>query len=128
MAKLDTRVAHERLLRKCFIDYDREMALVAELPGAKGEPAAIIGVGRLSRAPLSGEGELAVVVADAYQHQGLGGELISQLVKIARAEGLQRIVAEFQSENTAIRHLAVHGGAKVERTSDPMCYRITVAL
>jgi acetyltransferase len=128
MAKLDTRVAHERLLRKCFIDYDREMALVAELPGVKGEPAAIIGVGRLSRAPLSGEGELAVVVADAYQHQGLGGELISQLVKIARAEGLQQIVAEFQSENTAIRHLAVHGGAKVERTSDPTCYRITVTL
>src|ERR1700674_4374856 len=31
MAKLSTRVAHERLIRKCFIDYDREMALVAEL-------------------------------------------------------------------------------------------------
>ena len=30
MAQLSTRIAHERLLRKCFIDYDREMALVAE--------------------------------------------------------------------------------------------------
>jgi acetyltransferase len=128
MAKLDTRVAHERLVRKCFIDYDREMALVAELPDASADVPAIIAVGRLSRLPLSGEAELAVVVADAYQHQGLGAELIAQLVKIARAEGVKRIVAEFQSENSAIRHLAVHGGAKVERTSDPMCYRITVAL
>jgi hypothetical protein len=36
-------------------------------------------------------------------------------------------VAEFHSENSAIRHMAVHGGATVERTSDPSCFRITVA-
>ena len=112
MAKLDTRVAHERLLRKCFIDYEREMALVAELPGADGDATpAIIAVGRLSRLPFSGEAELAVVVADAYQHYGLGGELISRLIKIARVEGVAKIVAEFHSENSAIRHLAGHGGA-----------------
>ena len=130
MAKLDTRVAHERLVRKCFIDYDREMALVAERSGsgASASVPAIVAVGRLSRLPLSREAELAVVVADSYQHQGLGAELIAQLVKIAREEGIKHIVAEFHSENSAIRHLAVHGGAKVERTSDPMCYRITVAL
>lgn len=128
MAKLDTRVAHDRLVRKCFIDYDREMALVAELAGAGSDAPAIIGVGRLSRRPLLEEAELAVVVADRYQHQGLGGELIARLVKVAQAEGLKRIVAEFHSENSAIRHLAVHGGAKVERTPDPMCFRITVSL
>lgn len=128
MARLDTRVAHDRLVRKCFIDYDREMALVAELAGANSDAPSIIGVGRLSRRPLSEEAELAVVVADRYQHQGLGGELIARLVKVAQAEGLKRIVAEFHSENSAIRHLAVHGGAKVERTPDPMCFRITVSL
>src|SRR5215467_12617113 len=127
MAKLDTRVAHERLMRKCFIDYDREMALVAELSKADAQVPPIVAVGRLSRRPLSEEAELAVVVADRYQHQGLGGELIARLVKIARAEGLKRIVAEFHSENSAIRHMAVHGGATVERTSDPSCFRITVA-
>lgn len=128
MAKLETRIAHERLMRKCFIDYDREMALVAELTGSDSQAPAIIAVGRLSRRPMSEEAEIAVVVADKYQHQGLGGELIAQLVKIARAESVKCIVAEFHSENSAIRHLAVHGGAKVQRTSDPMCFRITVAL
>ncbi len=34
MEKLSERVAHERLLRKCFIDYDREMALIVESTGA----------------------------------------------------------------------------------------------
>jgi hypothetical protein len=57
----------------------------------------------------------------------LGGELVARLVKIACAEGLKRIVAEFHSENSAIRHMAVHGGAIVDRTSDPSCFRITVA-
>lgn len=128
MAKLDTRIAHERLVRKCFIDYDREMAVIAELTGSASQGSTIMGVGRLSRRPLSEEAELAVVVADRYQHQGLGGELIAQLIKIARAESVKRIVAEFHSENSAIRHLAAHGGAKVERTSDPMCFRVTVAL
>ena len=127
MAKLDARIAHERLVRKCFIDYDREMALVAELGTADSKMPVIVGVGRLSRRPLSEEAELAVVVADKYQHQGLGGELVARLVKIARAEGLKRIVAEFHSENSAIRHMAAHGGAIVERTSDPSCFRITVA-
>jgi acetyltransferase len=128
MAKLDTRIAHERLVRKCFIDFDREMAVIAELSGSASQAPTIIGVGRLSRRPLSEEAELAVVVADRYQHQGLGGELIAQLIKIARAESVKRIVAEFHSENSAIRHLAAHAGAKVERTSDPMCFRVTVAL
>src|SRR5215467_14564592 len=126
MAKLDARVAHERLVRKCFIDYDREMALVAELSTPESKVPLIVGVGRLSRRSLSQEAELAVLVADQYQHQGLGGELIARLVKIARVERVKRIVAEFHSENSAIRHLAIHGGAKVERTSDPTCFRIAV--
>ncbi|MFM6474086.1 MAG: hypothetical protein ACKPGH_11395, partial [Dolichospermum sp.] len=30
LIKLSQRITHERLTRMCFIDYDREMALVAE--------------------------------------------------------------------------------------------------
>jgi acetyltransferase len=128
MARLSTRVAHERLLRKCFIDYDREMALVAELTEAEDQNVSILGVARLSRLPSSQEAELAVVVADKYQHQGLGSELIRRLVEIARIEKIKRLVAEFHSENSAIRHLAQHGGATVQRTSDPTCFRVLLDL
>ncbi len=47
--KLTQRVAHERLSRICFIDYDREMVLVAERPNDQGEPE-ILAIGRLSEA------------------------------------------------------------------------------
>src|ERR1700692_1848173 len=44
---LKRRVAHERLIRICFGDYDRELALVAEIKGPSGPE--IIGVGRINR-------------------------------------------------------------------------------
>jgi acetyltransferase len=128
MAQLSTRVAHERLLRKCFIDYDREMALVAELTDAESGNVSVLAVARLSRLPSSEEAELAVIVTDKYQHQGLGSELVRRLVGIARTEKIKRLVAEFHSENSAVRHLAHHGGATVERTSDPTCFRVTLDL
>jgi acetyltransferase len=128
MAKLSTRVAHERLIRKCFIDYDREMALVAELIDADTRSTCIAGVARLSLSPSLKEAEIGVVVADKFQHQGLGSELIKKLVEIARIEKIKRVVAEFHSENSAIRHLAKHGGATVKRTSDPTCFRVQLDL
>ena len=48
---LDQRVAHERLVRVCFGDYDREIALVAE-ERDEGGGAALLAVGRLSKAHL----------------------------------------------------------------------------
>jgi acetyltransferase len=128
MAKLSTRVAHERLIRKCFIDYDREMALIAELTDAHTRNTCIAAVARLSRLPSSEEAEIGVVVADKFQHEGLGSELIKKLVDIARIEKIKRVVAEFHSENSAIRHLAKHGGATVNRTSDPTCFRVHLDL
>src|SRR5438105_14315 len=128
MAQLSTRVAHERLIRKCFIDYDREMALVAELMDPDTRSTCIAAVARLSRAPSAEEAEIGVIVADKFQHQGLGAELIKKLVGIARTEKIKRIVADFHSENSAIRHLAKHGGATVTRTSDATCFRIQLDL
>lgn len=128
MATLSTRVAHERLLRKCFIDYDREIALIAEFTDENNRNTCIAGVARLSRLPSPEEAEIGVVVADKFQHQGLGSELIKKLVEIARIEKIKRVVAEFHSENSAIRHLAKHGGATVRRTSDPTCFRVQLDL
>jgi acetyltransferase len=128
MAQLSTRVAHERLIRKCFIDYDREMALVAELTDQDTGNTCIGGVARLSRVLSAEEAEIGVIVADKFQHQGLGAELIKELVDIARIEKIKRLVADFHSENAAIRHLAKHGGATVTRTSDATCFRIQLDL
>lgn len=102
--KLESRIRHERLTRMCFIDYDRQMALVAEaLDGeAKGQ---ILGVGRLIKSQTASDAELAAIVSDAYQGRGIGTVLVSRLIGFARDEGLTVLSAFCLPENTAMQEL-----------------------
>jgi acetyltransferase len=103
--QFSTRVAHERLARICFNDYDREIALVAER--GSGEAHEFVGVGRLAK--LSGgnqAAEFAILVSDAFQGQGLGSELLGRLVEVGRQEGLQRIVGYISPENDGMLRVA----------------------
>jgi len=96
--KLSQRTAHERLTRICFIDYDREMALVVEHKLADGSPE-IIAIGRLSKLRGRNTAELAVLVDDRYQHLGMGTELYRRLIGVARDEKLERVVSTILTEN-----------------------------
>jgi acetyltransferase len=100
--KLRQRVSHERLVRICFQDYDRQIALVVESKDAEGK-AVIIAVGRLSKIHSQSEAELAVLVDDRYQHLGLGKELYRRMIEIARAEKLQRVLSTILTENLEMR-------------------------
>ena len=115
--KLSQRVAHERLTRICFNDYDREIALVAELKVAKGEEHKILGVGRLSKLRGVNEAEFAVLISDDWQDQGLGSELLKQLVQIGRDEKLDRLSGQILLDNHAMQHLCRNIGFKVELDS-----------
>jgi acetyltransferase len=55
MVSLDERVAHARLMQQCFIDYDREMALVADLQGASPGKHEIVAVARLTHQRCAGK-------------------------------------------------------------------------
>jgi acetyltransferase len=117
--KLSSRVEHERLFQKCFIDYDREMALVADFRNSQTGEHEILAVARLTKTPDGLEGELAVLVSDARQGQGLGTELIRRLIEVARAEKLERVVANILPENLAMRALANRFGFQPQPTDDP---------
>ncbi|HYL86522.1 MAG TPA: bifunctional acetate--CoA ligase family protein/GNAT family N-acetyltransferase [Candidatus Angelobacter sp.] len=106
MEKLDSRVAHERLIRKCFIDYDREIALVAEHANPQTGGKELLGVGRLARQRNQKDTELGVLIADHYQGLGLGTALLARLIDVARAEKVPRIVAQILSENHGMLSLA----------------------
>jgi acetyltransferase len=72
------RVAHERLRRVCFVDYDRELVFVAEQAAAEGNPACIWAVGRLSRRPGTMSAQWSMLVADPYQQRGVGTEFLKE--------------------------------------------------
>lgn len=115
---LSRLTTHEWLTRLCFIDYDREMALVAEYRNpATGTPE-ILAVGRLSKLPGVNEGEFAMLVSDPYQRLGLGTELLKRLVKVGRDEQLERISAEILPENHAMQRVCKKVGFHLRRTPE----------
>ena len=116
---LSARVAHERLVRKCFIDYNQEMALVADRTVLQTGGHEILAVGRLSKMPSGKRAEVAVLVSDRYQRQGLGAELVRCLIKVARDEKRHEIIANILPENLGMRALANRFGFKIRPSDDP---------
>ena len=94
---LEARVAHQRLIRICFSDYDREIALVAG--HGKGATRKIIAVGRLNRLHSRNASEFAVLVSDTWRSHGLGTSLMKALIQIGRAEKLERITGTILRDN-----------------------------
>jgi acetyltransferase len=120
---LSQRTTHERLTRICFNDYDREIALVAELkPDKTDEEKKIGGVGRLSKLTASNAAEFAVLVSDHWQNLGLGHELLKQLIAVGRAEKLESIAGEILAENRAMQRICKKLGFKIIANEDKRTY------
>ena len=86
-----------QLIRLTQIDYDREMAFVATVPGDSGEKE--VGVARYSTNPDGQSCEFAVVVADAWQGKGLAQRLMKVLIDTARNRGLKLMNGDFLADN-----------------------------
>jgi acetyltransferase len=129
MMKLDQRTAHERLTRICFIDYDREMALVAERTDPKTGECEIMGVSRLSRhGAVAGEAEFSVLVSDRFQRRGLGTLLVGRLLEVGRAEGLRRIIAEILLDNHPMQRITERLGFRLRRDMEDMVVKAELDL
>jgi GNAT superfamily N-acetyltransferase len=68
----------------------------------------IVAVARFDRRAGSADAEVAFVVLDAYQHQGLGTALFEHLTEIARDKGVEQLVANILPENRPMIGLALH--------------------
>jgi acetyltransferase len=103
--KLKQRIAHERLTRICFIDYDREMILVADYKNPQTAAHEIVAVARLSKLHGTNEAEFALIVSDRYQHQGVGTELVRRLLEIGKEENLEAIVGYVLTSNNKMQSI-----------------------
>jgi len=110
--KYTARVAHERLTRICFIDYDREMALVADRKNPETGEHEILGGGRLIKIRGTEDAEFALVVSDRFQGLGLGTELVSLLLQVGRDENIDRIFGDILPENAEMQRICEKLGFK----------------
>ena len=90
--------SHEVATRYCYIDYHREIAIVAETTGEDGEKR-LIGVGRLIADPEHETVEYAILIIDEFQNRDLGGLLTDYCLDIARKWGLRKVVAQTTADN-----------------------------
>ena len=106
-------------------DFVNHVALVAVIDEA-GSPA-IVGGGRYV-VTKPGEAEVAFVVIDAFQRQGIGALLTQHLAGLARAAGLRELVAEVLPENMAMRRVLGKFGFRAARSLDPQVIHLTLPL
>lgn len=96
---LEERTAHDRLVRICNSDYDREITLVAETGGH------IVGIARYSKIYGTTDVELKMTIIDKFQNVGLGSQMLERIIAIAKQEKISSISVNILSENGAMIHL-----------------------
>jgi len=107
---------HEMRVRYCNIDYDREIAIIAELT-EDGERK-IMGVVRVPIEPDGKTGEFAFIVADPWQGLGLGSKLVDYMIEICKNKGLETLYGVILRDNTRAISLVKAMGFKIENVDE----------
>ena len=108
----------EELTRLCDVDMKHSMAFVATVlqDGREVE----IGVSRYAPNSHFDVREVAVTVADEWQHKGLGASLMNTLIQTARTQGIKQLYSVNFSDDTAMSALAKElGMSSIRDPSDP---------
>lgn len=114
---------NEALIKKFTeLDYNREMAIVAEVKDDKGQKQ-IIGVGRIAPNTIT-SAEFAIIIQDAWQGKGLGRILTQYIIEIARDLGYTQIEASLFSNNKVMSHLLTEHGFVQESVSQGITTRV----
>ena len=107
----NARTAHNRLIRVCHVDYDRDIALVVTNQNDAGEEE-IIAAGRLTKEHGRNSAEYAILVSDLWHGQGIGTRLLKQLIEVGKQEKLDRIIAYILPNNTGMKKVSERLGFK----------------
>jgi acetyltransferase len=109
-------LAPAELKRLCDVDGRHSMAFVATVQENGHETQ--IGVSRYAECPSDGVGEMAVTIADAWQHKGLGQLLVKRLITYAKTHGVKQLYSVDLADNVAMQKLAGDLGMSARRDPD----------
>jgi acetyltransferase len=116
--------SHEMLIRYTQIDYDREIAIIAELTEAGQKRMA--GVVRLIADPYNETAEYAIVLGDPWQGQGLGSAMTRHILEIAINRGIKKVYAYLLPDNATMLRLFKKFGFTCRRENELL--RVELAL
>ena len=113
-------ITHNMMQRYTQIDYDREIALIAEIE--ENNKKKMVGVVRLKSDPYNQTAEFALVVADKWQFKGLGNQFTDYILQIARARKIKKIYAKFLKENKPMISIFKKRGFKLIKSEKNMIF------
>ena len=113
-------IDHKMLSRFTHIDYDREMAIAAQVE--ENGKKQIIGVVRIVGDGWRDTAEYAILVADAWHGQGLGGLMTEYILQIAREQGYAKVFGSFLKVNGGMRRLFERYGFRIKAGDDESDY------
>jgi acetyltransferase len=120
--RLSTRISHERLAKVCQNDFEHGIALVA-LSGDE-----VLAIGRLSKEAGSDTAEIAVVVIDGCQKQGLGSHLVELLIQVGRSMGQRHLTGTVLIRNAAMIRVLKGFGFTTKQDSQEGTVEATLTL
>jgi acetyltransferase len=103
-------MSHDTLTRYCNLDYDREIAIVAELQNERR----IIGAVRLVLDADGKNGEFAIMVGDSWQGLGLGSKLMDHIMDVAGDLKLETIYSYVIRSNTKMIDMCTKKGFEIK--------------
>jgi RimJ/RimL family protein N-acetyltransferase len=106
-------------------DFVNHVALVAVVK-EDGRPV-IVGGGRYI-VMQPGRAEVAFAVVDQYQGQGIGAALMRHVAAIARARGLDQLIAEVLPENVPMLKVFANSGLRVSTKREPGIVQVVIEL
>ena len=119
-------LTQQMLIRFTQLDYSRELALIAVLESPDQETE--LGVARYVMNPDSESCEFALVVADKWQHKGIGSNLMNALIEAARQRGINRMEGEILANNHNMLKLTENLGFSLHANSDDPSIRDAIKL
>jgi len=119
-------VPHSELARFSQIDYDREMAFIVLAPADNEGRRAMVGEVRAVCDPANRKAEFAIQVASAWQGKGLGGFLLTKMLRYLRERGTAQVQGQCLPENDRMAALARQLGFEVELGQEMVSMRLVL--
>jgi len=120
-------IAPSELARLTQIDYEREMAFIAEGHTASGT-SETLGVVRAVTDPENAVAEYGIIVRSDIKSRGLGRLLFEKVIRYCRSRGTQTLVGDVLRENSRMLDLARQLGFEAERSEEPGVMRVSFDL
>jgi acyl-CoA hydrolase/GNAT superfamily N-acetyltransferase len=118
------RFTHRQIQDFVYIDHRKDVAIIGVVPEAHGEE--IIAVGRYYLNQKTNKAEVAFVIRDGWQNNGIGSFMFRHLISIAKRNGISGFTAEVLRDNRRMQAIFNHSGYKVKSGVEEGVYSFVI--